>query len=125
MRLLLDTHALLWALADPDELSTEARDATRDGANEVFVSSASTWEISIKQQAGKLEALDDLLDAIDGAGFTCLSIDLADAMAAGALPAHHRDPFDRMLIAQARARGLTVVTRDARFVEYGVPVVPA
>lgn len=119
MRLLLDTHALLWALADPEHLREEAREAVRDGRNEVLVSAASIWEISIKQAAGKLRAPGDLLEAITAAGFGPLPISARHALAAGLLPAYHRDPFDRMLIAQARAESLTIVTRDLRFKPYG------
>lgn len=120
MRLLLDTHALLWALADPDRLGHEARDAIRDGRNEVLVSAASAWEIAIKQAAGRLRAPDDLLEVMVAAGFGSLPISARHAMMAGALPPHHRDLFDRMLVAQARAEALTIVTHDQRFSPYGV-----
>ena len=125
MRLLLDTHALLWALADPDRLSDEARDALRDGRNDVLVSAASVWEIAIKQAAGKLRAPDDLLDVTAATGFGWLSISARHASLAGALPPHHRDPFDRMLVAQARVESLTILTRDQRFALYGVDLLSA
>lgn len=125
MRLLLDTHALLWALAEPERLTTEARDAVRDGGNEVLVSAASVWEVSIKEAAGKLRAPDDLLDVTAAAGFGTLPILARHAVVAGRLPPHHRDPFDRMLIAQAREGALTIVTRDERFRAYDVELLLA
>lgn len=125
MRLLLDTHALLWALDDPAALSAEARSAIEDGANEVFVSAASVWEIAIKRALGKLEMPDGLLEAMRAAALQPLPITVDHAWVAGMLPRHHNDPFDRMLVAQAAAEGLTVVTRDQTFVRYQVPALPA
>ena len=124
MRLLLDTHALLWWLAD-EGLTTPARDAIADPGNVVMVSAASAWEISIKKALGKLAAPDDLEHQVLASGFLPLQISLAHGVAAGRLERYHEDPFDRMLIAQARAEGLTIVTRDKRFDEYGVPLLPA
>ncbi len=124
MRLLLDTHAFLWWLADI-KLSTLARDAIAEPDNEVLVSAASAWEISIKQALGKLNAPRDVADRIRINRFTALPISVAHALVAGALPPHHRDPFDRMLVSQALHEGLTVVTRDARFAAYGVPILAA
>jgi PIN domain nuclease of toxin-antitoxin system len=124
MRLLLDTHALLWWLAD-EGLTDEARDAIADTDNLVMVSAASAWEISIKKALGKLSAPDDLERQVDESGFAPLSISVAHGIAAGQLPRHHDDPFDRMLIAQAYAEGLTIVTRDKRFAEYNVAMLPA
>ncbi|MFN8518876.1 MAG: type II toxin-antitoxin system VapC family toxin [Chloroflexota bacterium] len=125
MRLLLDTHVLLWALSTPEALVPEARRVIEDGANEVLVSAASFWEIAIKATAGRLTASDDLLAASAEAGFSGLTIDPADAVRAGALPPLHRDPFDRMLVAQAQARSLAIVTRDTRLAAYGVTILPA
>jgi PIN domain nuclease of toxin-antitoxin system len=124
VRLLLDTHALLWWLAD-EELTTEARDAIADQANLVAVSAVSAWEISIKKTLGKLSAPDDLERQVQQGGFLPLSISVAHGLAAGQLPRHHEDPFDRILIAQAFAEGLAIVTRDKRFADYGVPLIPA
>lgn len=123
MNLLLDTHALLWWLAD-EELSAPARAAIADPDRLVAVSAATVWEISIKRQLGKLEAPNDLLDAIAASGFEPLDITIGHADAAGALPPHHRDPFDRMLVAQARAEGLAIVTRDPAIEAYGVDTLP-
>ncbi len=124
MRLLLDTHTLLWWLAD-EGLTTQAQEAIADPANLVAVSAASAWEISIKKALGKLTAPDDLAEQVRAGGFTPLPISIAHGLAAGRLPHHHEDPFDRMLIAQAFAEGLTIVTRDKRFADYGVALLPA
>jgi PIN domain nuclease of toxin-antitoxin system len=124
VRLLLDTHALLWWLAD-EGLSAQARDAIADPANLVMVSAASAWEISLKKALGKVEAPDDLEQQVQAGGFTALPITIAQGIAAGRLARHHEDPFDRMLIAQAIAQGLTIVTRDKRFDDYGVALLPA
>ena len=121
MRLLLDTHILLWAFAGDRRLSTAARDAILDDANEVFVSAASLWEASIKRAVGKLD-FDSakVLAELDYNGFRELPVTIRHVVAAGDLPPHHKDPFDRLLIAQAAAEGLTVVTADAALRPYGV-----
>lgn len=123
--MLLDTHALLWWLAGGESLSKEARVAIASPENTVGVSSATTWEISIKQALGKLEAPNDLEQQIHANEFAELAITVRDGLAAGRLPRHHEDPFDRMLIAQAQVRSLTIVTRDPRFSAYDVEVFPA
>jgi PIN domain nuclease of toxin-antitoxin system len=125
MRLLLDSHALLWSLADPDELRADARSAIQAPANDVFVSAASVWEISIKRARGRLETSADLVLEIEAARFQPLPISHPHGVAAGSLPEHHSDPIDRMLIAQAQLEGLTIVTRDPRFEPYGVPILKA
>jgi PIN domain nuclease of toxin-antitoxin system len=124
VRLLLDTHALLWWLAD-EGLTAQARDAIADPANLVVVSAVSAWEISIKKALGKVAAPDDLEHQVQAGGFLPLPISIAHGVTAGQLASHHEDPFDRMLIAQANAEGLTIVTRDKRFDDYGVPLLPA
>jgi PIN domain nuclease of toxin-antitoxin system len=120
MRLLLDTHVLLWWLADDKGLSPAARSAIADGESAVFVSSASAWEIAIKRALGKLKAPSDLEAQLESNRFEPLAITISHAMVAGALPRHHDDPFDRMLVAQAMNERLTVVTHDDRFALYGV-----
>lgn len=120
MSLLLDTHVLLWWLADDPALSRGAVQAIADPATTVVVSAATAWEIAIKRAAGKLQAPDDLLGALDDNGFDTLAISAGHALAAGELPAHHADPYDRMLIAQAVAEGLTLVSVDPRFSAYEV-----
>lgn len=121
-RLLLDTHVLLWWLIDDAALSAPARDALAEPANEPLVSAASVWEIAIKQSLGKLTAPDDLLDRIAEQGFVWLPINAAHAWHVRGLPLHHRDPFDRLLIAQALTERLPIITTDARFEDYGVEV---
>jgi PIN domain nuclease of toxin-antitoxin system len=125
VRLLLDTHALLWWLADDPGLSEAARSAVGDPRNVVAVSAASAWEMSIKTGLGKLRAPDDLSSELDANGFLRLAISIEHALRAGALPPHHRDPFDRMLVAQAELESLTIVTRDQRFEPYAVPLLAA
>jgi PIN domain nuclease of toxin-antitoxin system len=119
-RLLVDTHALLWWLTDDPALSTAARDAIADPANEPLVSTASVWEIAIKRSLGKLTAPDDLPDQISDEGFAWLPISALHAWQVHDLPMHHRDPFDRVLVAQALIERLPLITADARFEAYGV-----
>jgi len=125
VRLLLDTHILLWWLADDPSLPARARDSISDPGTEVLVSAATVWEIAIKRASGKLDAPDDLLEALEANAFDTLAITAAHALAAGELPAHHADPFDRMLIAQAQAETLTLVSVDARLGDYEVERLPA
>ena len=124
MKLLLDTHVLLWWLADDDRLPAATRDAVSVAAEARF-SAASVWEIAIKRTLGRLEVPDDYLEAVEASDIQLLSITGEHAEAAGALPRHHDDPFDRMLIAQARIDELTLVTADRRLPDYGVPVLLA
>jgi PIN domain nuclease of toxin-antitoxin system len=124
MTLLLDTHILLWWLADDPALPASAGEAIADPDADVVVSAATAWEIAVKKASGRLEAPDDLLDALEANEFDTLTITTGHTLAAGALPAHHGDPFDRMLIAQALAEGMTVVTVDSRFADYDVDVLP-
>ncbi len=122
MNLLLDTHILLWWLDDNPLLTDKARDAISDTDNIIIVSAASIWEIRIKQALGKLEITPDFYDVIKEQGFEMLSITSDHAFAVGDLPAHHRDPFDRIMIAQAKKESLTIVTFDAVFKKYRIPV---
>ena len=119
MRLLLDTHAFLWWLQDDPKLSATARNAVADDANEVFVSAASAWEIATKVRLGKLPGAEDLASDMAGCivreGFIELAVNVAHAQRAGALPFAHRDPFDRMLIAQAQAEDIALVTVERVF----------
>jgi PIN domain nuclease of toxin-antitoxin system len=120
--LLVDTHALLWWLTDDAALSPAARDAIADPVNEPFVSSASIWEIAIKRSLGKLTAPDDLPDRIADEGFPWLPISANHAWQVRELPLHHRDPFDRILVAQALIERLPIITADPHFGRYGVRV---
>ena len=125
MNLLLDTHALLWWLDDARTLSREARESIGDIHHEVYVSAVTAWEISIKKALGKLEAPDDLEEALSANAFRELPISIAHATAAGQLPNHHSDPFDRMLVAQAMIEDLTLVTRDKNIAPYQIPTIIA
>jgi len=122
--LLLDTHILLWWLADDPLLPLAARDAIMSPENEVAISAVTAWEIAIKQAVGRLEAPYDLLDTLEANDFDTLPITAAHALIAGGLPRHHSDPFDRMLIAQARAESLILVSVDSRFHQYDVELLP-
>ena len=125
MRLLLDAHALLWWLADDPSLDRHARDLIADPANEVIVSAVTVWEIAIKRAIGKLDAPDGLAAVLERSGFIEAPITAGDAERAGGLEAIHRDPFDRMLVAQAGRLRAAVVTRDPVFARYGTEMVPA
>ncbi len=120
MRLLLDTHVALWSLGEPTRLSADARTAIVDADSDVFASAVSLWEIAIKRKLGKLQAPDDVPERLASKGYTDLVVTCAHGWAAGALPLHHRDPFDRLLIAQAQLEGLVLVTADRRLAAYGV-----
>lgn len=125
MRLLLDSHALLWSLTAPKKLSAEAVVEISAATNSVWFSSASVWELEIKRAQGKLDLPDDWLKAVERTRFAELSIRSNHATTAGRLPWHHRDPFDRMLIAQALAEDLCLVTRDRLAAAYGVKLLEA
>ena len=124
MQALLDTHAFLWWVTDSRRLSETAHRAISDEANEVLVSAASAWEITTKHRLGKLPGADliaaDVTGAIANQGFGKLAITVEAAARAGALPGPHRDPFDRMLIAQALARNLVLISSESLFDRYGV-----
>lgn len=124
MKVLLDTHILLWWLAEDPALPAPAGEAIANPDTTVMVSAATAWEIAIKRAAGRIDAPDDLLDALRANDFDTLAITASHALAAGDLPAHHSDPFDRMLVAQARAEGLTLVSVDGRFSDYDVDLLP-
>ncbi len=128
MTLLLDSHVLLWALLDPGRIRATARAEIENPENEVYVSAASAWELSIKQGLGKLElpgpAESWLLAACEATRFTWIDITPQDAVRVRALPPHHQDPFDRLLIATAQ-RGYTLVTADHVLAAYGVPILRA
>ncbi len=123
MRVLLDTHALLWWLTDDPALSRRAHEVIADPDSVLFVSAASLWEISVKSAAGRIDTGDlNLPEEIASSGFLDLPINSHHAWQAGQLPRHHGDPFDRLLAAQALRERLVCVTRDKAFARYGVPV---
>jgi PIN domain nuclease of toxin-antitoxin system len=123
--LLLDTHVLLWWFNEPEALTQQAVAAIADETNVVYVSAATIWEAGIKQSLGKLRGAEDLVARVREQRLDELPVELEHAAAAARLPAHHNDPFDRMLIAQAQAERLTLVTRDPRLQAYAVPLLPA
>lgn len=124
MRFLLDTHTLLWSFNDSPSLTSRARKVIEDGSNDLIVSAVSAWEISTKSRLGKLPGGDELIDDLDRylAQLRCeaLPISLDHAVRAGRLPGEHRDPFDRMLIAQAQAENLAIISNDRIFDTYRV-----
>jgi PIN domain nuclease of toxin-antitoxin system len=120
---LLDTHALIWSLEDSDKLSPAARAIIEDSANVILVSAASGWEIAIKKALGRLSTPDDLETVIDAAGFTKRTITFADTQRFGQLPPHHKDPFDRMLVAQALVDGVPVVSCDLQVAQYPIQII--
>jgi len=126
MRLLLDTHALLWWTVDDPRLSSRARDAVQDVRNEVYVSAATVWEISIKAALGRLELPADhdslWIAELRSNGFRPLPVGIAHAVGVRDLPLHHRDPFDRLLVVQALFEGLTLVSDDQALQAYAVPL---
>ena len=125
VRLLLDTHVLLDLFTAPREFSAAVLATIRDPETHVAVSAASVWEIEIKRKQGRLTAPPDVMRRIRIAGFSQLAISSQHAVAAARLPLHHRDPFDRMLVAQAQLEGLTIVTSDREIPKYQVAVLPA
>ncbi len=125
MLFLLDTHAFLWWNADDPALGRNARDAIADSDNIVFVSAATAWEIATKRESGKLDAPGDIASWIRGGGFTDLAIETEHAILSAELPKHHRDPFDRLLVAQAAIEELTLVTADAEIAKYAVKTLDA
>jgi PIN domain nuclease of toxin-antitoxin system len=121
--LLLDTHVFLWWRTNHRSLRKTAREAIAT-ADLVFVSAASAWEVAIKTSLGRLTLPDSMAAGVTASGFVRLDIGFSHAERAGALPRHHGDPFDRMLVAQALVEGLTLVTHDATLSAYGVPLLP-
>lgn len=127
MKVLLDTHVLLWMVSRSRQLSSHARELLSDGANELFFSIAGYWELGIKISIGKLELAENweetLPKEIARNGITWLPVTPPHIHTVARLPWIHRDPFDRLLIAQAKNEKLTIITADAWFADYGVPVV--
>lgn len=125
MKLLLDTHAFLWWIGDDPRLSGPAREAIADPGNEVSFSVASAWELAIKTGLGRFEPDGDLgpflEEQIQRNSFRVLPVNLEHAVSVSSLPAHHRDPFDRLLVAQAAVEGLTLVSRDPQLRKYDAP----
>ncbi len=128
MKLLLDTHLLLWAAGEPDKLSATAKSLLMDGTNDLFFSSASIWEIVIKRGVGRDDFRVDpvrLRKMLVMNGYAEISIEADHALAVDGLPHLHKDPFDRILLAQARAEGIQLLTADAQIIKYGDGVIAA
>ena len=123
MKLLLDTHAALWFLADDQRLGANTRRHLTDTANQVMLSSAVVWEVAIKRSLGKLVVPEEYLSLLLGAGVQALAVSIDHAAAVEHLPWHHRDPFDRILVAQASIEGAALVSQDAALRPYGVRLV--
>ncbi|ONK15210.1 type II toxin-antitoxin system VapC family toxin [Streptomyces sp. MP131-18] len=123
MRLLLDTHVVLWWPSDSPLLSGEVKELL-DTEPAVYVSTVTPWEIATKQRLGRLDGPEDLAERVRDSQFTGLPVTAGHGVRAGRLPDHHRDPFDRVLVAQAQIEGLTLVTRDKRIPQYDVPIMP-
>lgn len=119
MRLLLDTHVVLWWMEDSAELSDEVK-TLLDTEPSVHVSAVTPWEIAIKQSLGRLDGPDDLAERVRDSQFVPLAITAGHGVRAGRLPVHHRDPFDRLLVAQAQIEDMTLVTRDTWIPQYDV-----
>ncbi|MGH2873598.1 MAG: type II toxin-antitoxin system VapC family toxin [Solirubrobacteraceae bacterium] len=123
MKLLLDTHAALWWLAGDPRVGTDAERQLSDETNCVFLSAAVIWEVAIKRSLGKLHAPADLASTLLGAGARPLAVTLDHAAAVEGLPWHHRDPFDRLLVARAHTEKAAIVSQDDRLRQYGVTLV--
>ena len=126
MRALLDTHTFLWWITDRPQLSARVREIIGDGGNELFLSAASGWEIAIKAQLGKLELPDDLgrfiIEQLALNAFTSLPIQMDHALRVYTLPRHHRDPFDRILVAQCQLENMPILSADPQIAQYPVKV---
>ncbi|HSK49916.1 MAG TPA: type II toxin-antitoxin system VapC family toxin [Solirubrobacterales bacterium] len=125
MRLLLDTHTLLWTLAEPGRLSKQALAAITAEDSDVFVSIVSPWEMAIAKARGRMNSPDDLEDRLEQNRFELVPIRMRHVRAIESMPHHHRDPFDRMLIAQAQVDGMTLVSVDRKMRQYPVSLMPA
>ncbi len=122
MRFLLDTHILLWWLGDEQKLSPQIRAVISNPENVIFVSAATVWEMSIKKSLGKLSMPNNLLEKLKDNNFQVLDITAEHGLRVTDLPLHHKDPFDRMLIAQSMIEGLTIITLDTKFPLYDIPL---
>ncbi len=125
MKFLLDTHSLLWTIFEPDKLSPEAQGIIGDRDNIICVSLISLWEISIKQNIGRLDIPKEFFEVVRNGGFEMLPLTIPQIEQYRMLPLHHRDPFDRMLIVQARQQKLILITRDLEMSKYDVKIVRA
>lgn len=125
MRVLLDTHVLLWSIEEPERIGAEAQAAFRNDVTGVVVSVVNLWEIAIKRRLGHLKAPESLPDLVVEMGHQVLDVRMAHAWHVRMLPLHHRDPFDRMLVAQAQVEDLTLITHDQALFDYDVRIIRA
>lgn len=129
MRLLLDTHVFLWLESEPERINVPTRAIVEDADNELYLSAVSAWEIVIKHALGKLHLPSDPViyvpSRVARSGLGQLDVSTEHALAVGALPSHHDDPFDRLLIAQAEIEGMTLVTADERMLRYPIRTIRA
>ena len=125
MNLLLDTHTLIWCFNNPDELRADTRESIRDGSHQVYVSAASTHEMAIKSAFGKLELPPNLTELMQRSRFKELPVTIPHTLEVATLPLIHTDPFDRLLAAQAKHEGFTLVTRDGDLLEYPIKTMVA
>lgn len=125
MKFLLDTHCLLWTVFEPDRLSTQAQETIANQNQIICVSLISLWEISIKQNIGRLDIPKEFFEVVTTGGFEMLPVTLAQIEQYRNLPLHHRDPFDRMLVVQARQQKLVLITRDSEISKYDLEIIKA
>ncbi|MEM7759915.1 MAG: type II toxin-antitoxin system VapC family toxin [Cyanobacteria bacterium P01_A01_bin.40] len=125
MKYLLDTHSLLWTIFEPDKLSTKAQEIILDQNNIICISLISLWEISIKQNIGRLDIPEEFFKVVKKGGFETITLNSSQIEQYRTLPLHHRDPFDRMLIIQAQLQKLILITRDSEMSKYDVEIVKA
>ncbi len=125
MKYLLDTHALLWTIFEPDQLSTEAHETILDRDNIICVSLVSLWEISIKQSINRLDIPEEFFEVVRTGGFEILPLTMMQIEQYRTLPLHHRDPFDRMLVVQAQQQKLIFITRDSKISKYDLEILKA
>ena len=123
MKYLLDTHSLLWTVFEPDKLSAESQEIIINQSNIICVSLVSLWEISIKQNIGRLDIPEKFFEVVSQGGFELLSLTMAEIEQYRMLPLHNRDPFDRMLIIQAQQQKLILITRDSEISKYDVEII--
>ena|SRR5579864_3994861 len=125
MQYLLDTHVLLWWFITPEKISVKARKIIRDKSNEIFISSVSFWEMAIKKSLGRLTLPHNLIEAVTAESFKILPIMAEEGLGVADLPLLHTDPFDRLLIIQAKLHDLVIITKDSKIAEYSVITIKA
>jgi PIN domain nuclease of toxin-antitoxin system len=125
MKYLLDTHVILWWISEPEQISSKARKIISDKNIKVLISSVSIWEMSIKKSLGRLSFPSNLIQVLESEGFEMLPMNGIEAISIAELPLIHQDPFDRMLVMQAKINDLVLITRDAKIIKYPVVTIKA